>query len=484
MENRLNHEVPFERYFEEISRIPRGSGNETGIADYLVAFAREHGFRFYRDDLNNVVIYRPGTPGYEESPTVILQAHTDMVCVKEPWSNHDFLKDPIELVCQDGILRANGTTLGADDGAGVATILALLAETDMSCPPLEALFTASEETGMQGAIGFDYTRLQGRRMIGMDSGGENKSSVNAAACETMELTLPVETEQCPGQAMCLTIGGLKGGHSGECIDMERGNAIKLAAGFLREYLRRNISIRLSRLDAGTVSNAIPSFCQVVFVTDDGRQVEEVTKQYGDSLRRNLQYDEPDLEIRLNREEDHGESSPEAIGREDTRRLVELLTLLPSGRRNKSTRIQDFVTASSNLATVHRSGDTVEIGFSLRADSDLKLAVLEDEVEIIARLLGARAESLGKTPCWEYQPESRMRAKAAELMPAEMGMPLIEEFVHGGLECGYFASNIPGLDIYVIGPIGCEVHSTKEWLDLKSARRVYAFLLKYLAALKD
>lgn len=476
----LNHNIPFEKYFEEISRIPRGSGNETGIANYLVGFAQEHGFRFYRDDLNNVVIYKPGTPGYEDAPTVILQAHIDMVCVKEPWSDHDFLKDPLALVYENGILRANGTSLGADDGAGVATILGLLAEKDINCPPLEALFTASEETGMYGAAGFDYTQLHGKRMIGMDSGGENKSSVNAAACETIELKLPVKTKPCSGQVMHLEIGGLKGGHSGECIDMERGNAIKIAAGFLREYFRRNISITISRFDAGTVSNVIPSLCQVEFITDDARLVKELTQKYADSLRQNVRYDEPDLTIHLS----GADGSAEAVCGEDSRRLTELLTLLPSGRRSKSTQIQDFVTASSNLATVHMGGNTVEIGFSLRADSDLKLAALEDEVEIIAHLVGAEAEKLEKTPCWEYQPESKMRAKAAELMPVEMGMPLIEEFVHGGLECGYFASNIPGLDIYVIGPIGREVHSTKEWLDLESAHRVYAFLLKYLAELKD
>lgn len=478
MKHILNHDIPFEKYFEEISRIPRGSGNEAGIAAYLVRFAEEHGLRVYHDSLNNVVIYKQGSPGYEKEPPVILQAHTDMVCVKEPGSNHNFQTDPIELVLEGNILRANGTSLGADNGTGVATILALLSQ-DIACPPLEALFTASEETGMQGAAGFDYTKLTGRRMIAMDSGGENRSSVNAAACETIELTLPVKRETLFHPVIHLHMTGLLGGHSGECIDMERCNAIKIAAGLLREYLRWGVSLRVSSFEAGTATNAIPSFCEVKFACDRLELVERLTQKYTNRLRQDTKEDDPGLKIVMESTSD----SVSAASVEDTRKLVDLLTLLPSGRRHKSTRIEGFVTASSNLGTVHMDRDAVHIGFSMRANTDLKLCVLEDEVDILARLTGAAVKRLEKTPCWEYQPNSAMRAKAAALMPTVLGKPLIEEFEHGGLECGYFADRIPGLDIYVIGSVGREVHSTKEWLDLDSAHRVYDFLLQYLANLK-
>lgn len=480
MGNILNHDIPFDKYFEEISRIPRGSGNEAGIADYFVKFAEEHSFRYYRDSLNNVVIYKPGTPGYENAPTVILQAHSDMVCVKEPWSNHDFQKDPIELVYENGILRANGTSLGADNGTGVATILGLLAETDIDCPPIEALLTASEETGMQGAAGFDYSHLTGRRLIGMDSGGENETSVNAASCETVKLTLVVKKEAPAEKCLRLRISGLKGGHSGVCIDLERGNAIKIAAGVLRECFRGGVALQIASFEAGTASNAIPDFCEVVFASNDGPLVKKLTEAYAMELRRSLADDEPDVSVTL---EEVG-SVEDALNEADSHRLVDLLTLLPSGRRHKSTQIADFVTASSNLATVLMTDSAVQIEFSMRADNDIKLRELEDEVEALARILDVEMESLEKTPCWEYRADSVMREKAAELMPTVMGVPLKIEYVHGGLECGYFAANIPDVDIFVIGPIGREVHSTKEWLNMDSAHRVYDFLVKYLAALKD
>ena len=478
MKNILNHNIPFEKYFEEISRIPRGSGNEGWIAQYLIQFAKDHNLRFYTDSLNNVVIYKQGSPGYEKEPPVIMQAHMDMVCVKEPDCDHDFYRDPLDLVLEGNILRANGTSLGADNGTGVATILALLSQ-DIACPPIEAFFTASEEAGMKGAAGFDYTQLTGRRMIAMDSGGENHSSVNAAACETVRLTLPVRRESLFGPVVHIHINGLLGGHSGSCIDMERYNAIKIATELMREYIRHGIKLRIAGLDAGTVTNAIPTSCDLSLGCDSIEQLEALTEAYTNRLRQDIGNDDPGLTVVLESFSD----SVSAVCQEDTRRLLDLLTLLPTGRRHKSTRIAGFTTASSNLGTACLYGDTVCIGFSMRANTELKLTVLEDEVSTIARLMGATLEQLDKTPCWEYQPHSAMRAKAAALMPAVMGVPLVEEYEHGGLECGYFASHIPGLDIYVIGPVGREVHSTKEWLDLESAHRVYNFLVQYLAHLK-
>lgn len=214
MQNVLNHDVLFEKHFEEISRIPHGSGNEAGVADYLVQFAKDRGLWWHRDALHNVIIKKGGTEGYEYSPPVLMQAHTDMVCVKDKGVEHDFLRDPLKLVLEGRILRAEGTSLGADDIAGVATILALLEREGISHPPIEAVFTTQEETGMFGAQALDYSLLTARRMISLDSGGESESSVNAASCLNLELCKRTALDKAAGQVCRLGVTGLQGGTRG------------------------------------------------------------------------------------------------------------------------------------------------------------------------------------------------------------------------------------------------------------------------------
>lgn len=476
----LNHEVLFEKYFEEISAIPRESGNEGGMVLYFQSFAQEHGLKFYTDDLKNVILYKEGSAGYEDAPTVILQAHSDMVCVKNPGVVHNFKKDPIELVLEDNVLHANGTSLGADDGAGVATILALLADENCIHPPIEALFTACEETGMDGAANLDYSKLKGRRLISMDSGGENYSSVCAAACESVEMTRPINRTRTFGTVFTLEIKGLKGGHSGACIDMERGNAIKIAVALLQEYMNAGINLCIVSFESGTVTNAIPSECTVEFLCASTDAVEKLTHDFVSELYAETKYDEPEMKVIL---QETGKNVV-TTDQETTRNIIDFLSILPSGRRHKSTRIENFVTASSNVAMVHMDERSCTVSLSLRAETELKRRELRGEISTIARLLGFAERTTSRTPCWVYNENSVLRKCAAKLAPEYLGNPLVEEFEHGGLECGYFADRIPGVDIYVIGPIGQEVHSTKEWMDLDSARRVYTFMLNFLEQLKD
>ncbi len=476
----LNHDILFEKYFEEISQIPRESGNEGGMVRYYQNFAKEHGLRCYSDEWNNAVLYQAGSPGYENAPTLILHAHSDMVCVKEPGIQHCFGTDPIQLVLEGDKLRANGTSLGADDGAGVATILALLADSDCVHPPIEAFFTAAEETGMDGAANFDYSKLKGRRLITMDSGGENCTSVNAAACESVEIQFPITRTKGFCQLFALQVKGLTGGHSGACIDMERGNALKIAAALLREYEREELNVQITSFQGGSASNVIPSSCTVEFTCDHPDVVEQVTQEYVEVLRRELLRDEPDLQVILQ------STSKNAfpITREDTKKILDLVTILPHGRHHKSTMVEGFVTASSNVAMIDTQDKLCRLSLSLRAETERKRKEIRDVITAIAGLMELEEKTLSKTPCWEYNGESVMRKRAAELMPQYLGKPLVEEFEHGGLECGYFADRIPGVDIFVIGPVGREVHSTKEWLDLASAHRVYDFMVHYLPLLKD
>lgn len=478
--NVLNHKNLYEKYFEEISAIPRGSGNEQGMVQYFREFAEKRNLKIYTDSFNNAVIYQPGSPGYENSPTVILQAHSDMVCVKDPGVVHDFQKDGIRLVKEGSIVHADGTTLGVDDGGGVATILALLDDVTVAHPPLEALFTASEEVGMVGAAGFDYSVLKGRRLIGMDSGGENESSVNCAACEEVILTLPLKRTSIIRDVFTLHVKGLRGGHSGMSIDEERGNAIKIAAALLREYQAKGLTVQLSSARGGTLLNVIPSECDVVFSAAHPQLLSKLTEDYVNALRRETANEEPGLQVIL----ENTTTQVEVMGAADSRRLIQLLTLLPFGRRHKSMKIDGFVTASCNLATIHTDAGSCQICLFMRAETELKLQELHDEIAAAAELVGAELEVSSRTPGWTYQEDSLMRSRAAELMPDLLGKPLVPSYEHGGMECGYFAANLPGVDIFIIGPKGREAHSTKEWMDLDSAHRVYAFMKQYLAALKD
>lgn len=476
----LDHSVPFERYFEEISAIPHGSRNEKALADYLVAFAKAHDLYVWRDALNNVIIKKDGTGAGRDKEPLILQAHIDMVCVKLPQIQHDFEKDPLELILEDNIVRANGTTLGADDGTGVATILGLLAETDLEHPPLEAVFTVQEEIGMFGAQALDYSQLKARRMIGMDSGGESESSVNAAGCETIALRGNLQPKRVFGDTITVSVHGLKGGHSGACIDLERTNAIKIMADLLQELRKQKISVQLASMQAGQVSNAIPDSCTATFLTG---QMDEALKQiaaYTRALRHVVKDTEPSLAITAS----STGNTIDALSAEDTQKLLDLLTILPNGRLHKSMTVSDFVTVSSNIAKASLQSGAAEVTVSCRAATEFQLDAVEAQILRCGAVCGMAAQIEDRTPCWEYMKDSRLRPLAAKLMMDEWNVPLRVSFEHGGLECGYFAKNIPGIDIYVIGPIGREVHSPYEWMDLNSCHRVYDFMKKYLTLLAE
>lgn len=476
----LDHSIPFERYFEEISAIPHGSRNEKALADYLVAFAEAHGLEVWRDELHNVIIKKDGAGAGRDKEPLILQAHIDMVCVKEPESKHDFTKDPLELILEGNIVRANGTTLGADDGTGVATILGLLAEKDLAHPPLEAVFTVQEEIGMFGAQALDYSKLKARRMVGMDSGGESESSVNAAGCETAVLRRNFAAQREFGDTVSITISGLKGGHSGQCIDLERSNAIRLMANLLQQMRKAGISVRLGAMQAGQVANAIADRCTVSFQTQELEAALAFIAGHTQTLRGIVKDTEPDLTITASSTGD----SVNVLSQEDSDTLLDLLLILPNGRQHKSMTISDFVTVSANLGKLALTDGAAEVTVSCRAATEFQMDEIETQIMRCAKVTGFETEVEDRTPCWEYMKESRLRPLAAKLMMDEWNVPLRPSFEHGGLECGYFAKNIPGIDIYVIGPIGREVHGPHEWMDLNSCHRVYDFMKKYLTLLAE
>ncbi len=497
MNNVLNHDIPFQRYFEEITRIPHGSFNEGKIADYLKDFAAKNNLDFYRDDVNNCIIKKNGTGALQNAEPVILQAHTDMVCVKTKESTHNFETDALPIYVEGTRVKTKGTTLGGDDGTGVATMLALLTD-EFEHPPIEAVFTVQEEVGMFGAKAFDYSRLKGKKYISLDCGGENKCSVNAAGCETMTFIKPVKFEAVSGELVTLNISGLAGGHSGGCIGEERGNALKITARAMRKLIQSGINFSIVSITGGQATNAIPDSCVATLCTVQKQEVVNTLNYYCEAVKttlfeadKNYTFDIKDSCTQLNGEVDtkantgaitNKSEKYNALTQEDTQQVVNLLCAMPNGVQRKSVDIENFVTASYNVAKIETNSENIRLFVSARGASELILDELEDTAMLITAAFGFSGKVEERTPCWEYNPNSELRKTASKLMEKEWGVPLVPEFTHSGLECGYFAKNIKDLDMVSIGAFWYDIHTPNEQMCLSSAQKVYGLLKNLLTEL--
>ena len=340
------------RYFEEISAIPRGSGNEKAIGEYLLDFAAKLGLEARMDDLYNVVIKKPASPGCEHLDPVILQGHTDMVCEKNKNVEHDFTKDGIKLVVDGDILRADGTTLGADNGQAVACMMAFLARKDMKHPPLECVFTSQEEVGLIGAIGFDPYDLKGTRMINMDCGPEGVCVAGSAGGTTIDIYKTVKRVPFAGEAVSLKVRGLKGGHSGSDIDKERGNANKIAARVLYA-IAKEMKVNLVSMDGGMMMNAIPRECDAVAAVADAAKAAEIAAEVEKKVKSELEFSDPGLTITL----EPAAAPAEMICDEDSDAFLKMLYLMPAGLVAKSMALEGLTVASQNLAAEDPGGRT-------------------------------------------------------------------------------------------------------------------------------
>ena len=408
-------------YFREISRIPRKSFHEKAVVDYIQRFAEERGLRFQRDTLHNLILWAPATPGREGEAPLMLQAHTDMVCAKEPWSTHDFLKDPIELVEENGWLHANGTTLGADDGAGVANILAILDEPELSHPPLECVFTVQEEDGMGGAKGLDCSLLQSRRMIGLDGIQEGTTIYSASAVRGCHFEAAFPQAKAPaGHGYRLTVTGLTSGHGALVIGAERANAIKVTARLLH-LLAKNGGLRLHHMEGGGLIHVIPRDCVTVFAAE--KPLAEVESLLSPAIRQlRLEYAEtdPDMDIRL----------------EETGLPASAMTAADSGR----------------LA-----------------------AFLEDLASGYAEALGITCRRTLDYAGYHVPKDSPLIRLWADVWREKTGGELGLTFMHSALDAGTLCEKLDIQDMIVMMPTTLEVHTPRERMDLASYRRTYECL---------
>lgn len=454
-------------FFEDLSAIPRGSHNEEGIADSLVDFAVRRDLEYYRDDLHNVLIKMPPSPGYEHEPAVLLQGHTDMVCEKNADTVHDFLTDPIKLRLEGGILYAEGTTLGADNGVAIALMLALLDGAAAEHPALECLFTSAEEVGLLGATGFDYAHIDARRMINLDSEGEGQVIVGCAGGCRSDIKIPVEFVPAAGEAMAITLSGLMGGHSGADINLGRANANKLMGRILLA-LRRDADYNLISIDGGLMDNAIPRECRAIITCANCRLMIEKVQTLAEEIASELNDADSGFKVSCCRVE-----LPELMMNcASTRAVASAIGALQNGVLRMSADIDGLVEQSCNLGIIRTLEDEVELIVSSRSSVEHQIDASIDHIDAVAELAGATASHYSRYPGWQYAKVSPLRDKYIDAARKILGIEPLVVAIHAGLECGVIKSRIPEMDIISIGPIANNIHTPEESLDLASFERMW------------
>lgn len=453
--------------FKEITRIPRESGHEEKIVEYLVNFAKEHGFEYKTDDVNNVVITRPASKGYEDRSTIVLQGHTDMVCEKNAGVEHDFAKDPIRYVIEDGWMIAKDTTLGADCGIGVAAQLAALID-PAPCGKIECLFTSSEETGMDGAFGLKPGFITGKTLINLDSEDEGELFIGCAGGLDTTAVFNYIPEPLPTDAKCFSVRIFNGvgGHSGDDINKGRANAVQLLARFLNDCLSSaDFKLSLCCIDGGNKRNAIArESSATVALTGDEAAFKSDWDSFSADVKGEYSVTEPDLSFTL-------ESVPAPAFTFDTdsaMRIVRGLYAAPHGVLSMSADIPGLVETSTNLASVKMlEGNKVRVGTSQRSSITSARRAAAAKVEASFLLAGAEVTHEGEYPGWKPTLDSEILRRSVASYKKLFGVEPAVKAIHAGLECGLFLEIYPDLDMISFGPTLRGVHAPGERLDLAS-----------------
>lgn len=512
------------RYFEEICGIPHGSGHTQAISNYVTGFAKERGLEHIQDEKGNVIVFCPGAEGCREAAPVILQGHMDMVCEKEEGCDLDFEREGLRLRLENGVITADGTTLGGDDGIAVAYMLAIMNAEDIPHPPLECVFTVDEEIGMLGCAALDMSVLRGRTMINLDSENEGYLLVSCAGGLTATVHLPYIREAGgdrnmaeSGHIMDITVSGLRGGHSGVEIDKGRANADILLGRTLYAMRKKDESLRIVTISGGQKDNAIPtkSICRLTAKNPAAIMVcaQQLTEMYAEELR----VTDPDVKVTAKemtaeiRPVKDLPMSPDAAAQssaldgagstagpkqrqlmdvESTRRIIAALVNMPNGIQRMSFEIEDLVETSLNLG-IMTTCDTsdplnaegeVRLSFSVRSSVESEKQELVDRLRCLADLLGGTVTVEGEYPAWGYREESPLRDQMVDAFRGQYGHDPVVYALHAGVECGLFAGALDGLDAVSIGPDLKDIHTPKESMSVESVQRTWKYLLEILRRL--
>jgi len=468
-------------YFEEIAKIPHGSGNTKQISDYLVAFAKEHNLEHYQDEVNNVIMIKEATAGYENSDPIIIQGHMDMVCEKESDCTIDFEKDGLDLFVEDGFVKARGTTLGGDDGIAVAYALALLESDEYAHPRLEVVITIDEETGMDGAYAIDLSRLKGKKMLNIDSDEEGVFLTSCAGGTAVKALIPVKRNTEEGVVLNVKVDGLFGGHSGGEIHKERGNA-SILMGRVLNNIAKEVPFGIITLAGGLKDNAIPRECNAsILVPAEGvARVEEIIAATSEVLKKEFFSSDAGVQVTS---VNAGTQSADILDFTSLNKVLCYLRMVPNGVQNMSQAIPGLVETSLNLGIMELKEDVFMTETSIRSSVRTRKEDVRDRLINIVEVCGGEAEVMGDYPAWEYKAESKLREEIAVAFKNVYGKEVKFDAIHAGLECGILSEKIEGLDCVSFGPQNFDIHTPQERLNIESTERVWNFLVEFLKQAK-
>ena len=462
------------RFFEQMCAIPHGSYNTKAVSDWCVAFAKERGLEHYQDEMNNVILIKEASAGYEEAQPVILQGHLDMVCEKAPGCEKDMAREGLDLAAEGDYIYAEGTTLGGDDGIAVAMALAALDDESLPHPRLEVILTTEEEVGMDGAVALDVSPIRGRKLLNLDSEAEGVFTVSCAGGSMAACGLPVARAPFGGDILRVRVAGLTGGHSGAEIHKGRANANMLLGRLLRA-MAAETELRLVSADGGLKDNAIPVAAEAVVAAEDGRKVKAAAERMAACFQTEYRRSDPMLTVTA----EEAAAAWQPMDASSTERTVCLLACAPNGVQTMSQDIHGLVQTSLNLGILKTGENAVTASFCIRSSVDSEKEMLKDRLACLLAQLGGGVSFSGEYPGWAYRPDSPLRELMTEVYREQYGREPKVEAIHAGLECGLLAGKLPGLDCVSIGPDLLEIHTPREKMSISSVQRVWMFVREIL-----
>lgn len=470
-------------YFEKISAIPRKSGNEGKIRDFMADWAKNNKFEYLIDEAGNIIIKVPASPKMKKHPGIVLQGHLDMVCEKTPDSNHDFSKDPIKFVFENEWLKADKTTLGADNGIAMAMAMALTEDKTIKHPELELLFTIEEETGLTGATQLGENVLKGKYLINIDSENDEVFTIGCAGGKDTDMSLDLEYEEVPNDYVpfLIKVGGCAGGHSGENIKCERANAIRVLARML-QCVREISDMRLVCITGGTAHNAIPRDAEAAIYVPavSADEVKSLVSCCEAVIKNEFRVTDPNMKITVT--EINETPDRRAMLSYVSLEVVDFLRAIPHGVAAYSTIIEGLVETSSNLAIVCVKDGKLHVKVSSRSSEISRRDAIVSRIESVGRLVGANIKSGNGYVPWQPDFDSELIKKCKDIYKKVLKKEPRIEVIHAGLECGLIGKKHKGMQMISVGPNIHNCHSPEEKVELPSIGRIYEFLSTLLGEL--
>lgn len=468
-------------FFEDIAGIPHGSGNVEQISNYLVDFAKKRGLKYRQDDSLNVIIWKDGTKDYEDSDTVIIQGHMDMVAVKTPGSNKDMEKEGLDLEVNGDYLSAKNTSLGGDDGIAVAYALAVLDSDDVAHPPIEAIFTVDEEIGLLGAASLDTSDIKGKLMLNLDSEDEGIFTVSCAGGGTATCNLPLHKEPINAQIIELRLYDFAGGHSGMEIIKGGANANCIMGRILLNVFQ-NVGMRLVSINGGEKDNVIAKVSEAAIAVNKEavEKAKEIIENTFNEVKDEYKTTDPDAKLQTNVIE---EQFMDVMSGATTLATIISLVNMPNGIQRMNNEIEGMVQTSLNLGILRTTETNVALSYSVRSSVESEKQFLIEKLRSLTEIFGGTFEMSGEYPGWEYKADSKIREVSVKAYEELYKEEPVVEGIHAGLECGLFADKIEGLDAISFGPTMKNVHTTDEMLSISSTERTWNLITKILEMLK-